>query len=142
MAVAAAGNTKSTTGQTHSGGTILGGSISGQPAPRRYDTYYSGNDPEAIAVRNSAEPNPSNGTIYQPNINKRASIARPDPDEPLPKKVSCNQCSGLHTLVILSFLAAWLSSPGGLNIIFSALNIAQSTQRQNCGIKMMFLVKK
>ena len=24
---------------------------------------------------------------------------------------------------------------------FSALNIAQSTQRQNCGIKMMFLVK-
>ena len=46
-----------------------------------------------------------------------------------------------HTLLILGILAAWLSSPGGLSIIFSALNIALSIQRQNCGIKMMFLMK-
>ena len=47
----------------------------------------------------------------------------------------------VDTLLILGILAAWLLSPGGLNIVFSALNIAQSIQRQNCGIKMMFLVK-
>ena len=28
---------------------------------------------------------------------------------------------GSHTLLILGILAAWLSSPGGLNIVFSAL---------------------
>ena len=48
---------------------------------------------------------------------------------------------GQHTLLILGILAAWLSSLGGLNIVFKALNIAKSTQRQNCGIKMMFLMK-
>ena len=41
---------------------------------------------------------------------------------------------GSHTLLILGILAAWLSSPGGLNIV-------QSTQMPNCGMKMMFLVK-
>ena len=30
-----------------------------------------------------------------------------------------------HTLLILGILAARLSSPGGLNIVFSALNIAR-----------------
>ena len=46
-----------------------------------------------------------------------------------------------HTLLILGILAARLSSPGGLNIVFSALNIAQSIQRRDCGIKIMFLMK-
>ena len=37
-----------------------------------------------------------------------------------------------HTLLILGILATWLSLPGGLN---------RGTQSQNCGIKMMFMMK-